>query len=68
MIYTSLLKNEEKKNFFVKWLREQAVILDGKKETSDNQVFETPDGDVINAKDCVGYLLATLTDETVKID
>ena len=67
MTYESLNSDNEKKNWFIDWLKKEAEILDGKYESSDNHVFETPDGDVIAAKDVVGYLLATLTNETVNI-
>jgi Uri superfamily endonuclease len=67
MTYESLNLDNEKKNWFIDWLKKEAEILDGKYESTDNLVFETPDGDVIAAKDVVGYLLATLTNETVNI-
>ena len=67
MTYESLNLDNDKKEFFINWLKTEAKILDGKYESSDNKIFETPDGDVVNAKDLVGYLLATLTDETVNI-
>ena len=57
------------KEFWTKWLKTEAEILNGKKEDyDDNKIFETPDGDVINAKDLVGNFLALLTNEPVTIN
>lgn len=58
----------DKKEGWIKWLKEQQGILSGKTEDkSQNNVFETPDGDVATGKDLVGNLLALLTNETVEI-
>lgn len=67
MDYTPI--DEAKKTEWVKWLKNQQEVLNGKpEEKSNNAIFETPDGDVANAKDLVGNLLATLTNETVTIN
>jgi hypothetical protein len=74
MIYQPL--TDEKKLFMISWCQEQVEILNGKTEvpvpagkvTDDNYIFETSDGDVVNAKDLVGHLLATLSNKTITIN
>ena len=58
---------EADKQKWIDWLNNQVSILANKPETSGNQVFETPDGDVATGKDLVGNLLALLTNKTVTI-
>lgn len=48
------------------WLREVRDVLESKPNTGTNSLFETPDDDMIVAKDLVGTLLATIT-ESVQI-
>jgi len=60
---------EENKLDWISWLQDQMNILNGKQEIkSDNKIFESPDGDVANAKDLVGNLLATLSNKTITIN
>jgi len=60
---------DESKQSWIDWLDNQAAILKGKSELkSQNQIFETPEGDVATAKDLVGNLLATLTGNPITID
>lgn len=60
---------EDKKQTWINWLKTQQIVLNGKPENkSENQIFETPDGDIATGKDLVGNLLATLSNQTIKID
>jgi hypothetical protein len=60
---------DDKKQEWIDWLDNQASVLKGKPELkSQNQVFETPEGDVATGKDLVGNLLATLTGNPITID
>lgn len=66
MTYTPI--KEEDKPKWIDWLKSQQSVLNGKQEnTSDNKIFETPDGDIATSKDLVGNLLALLTGSTVTI-
>jgi hypothetical protein len=61
--------SDDKKQEWIDWLDNQATVLNGKSQLkSQNQVFETPDGDVATGKDLVGNLLAILTGNPVTID
>ena len=66
MTYYPLTEMEKVKWF--NWLLEQVQLLNGRPEYADNQIFGTPDGDVIAAKDLVGNFLATLSNDVVIID
>lgn len=58
---------ETEKAQWIDWLQNQVNILSQKRETAENYIFETPEGDVATAKDIVGNLLALLTNKTVII-
>jgi hypothetical protein len=67
MIYEPIKENE--KRVWLASLKEYASALDGKTEFStQNEIFETREGDVAAAKDIVGKFLATLSEKPVKID
>jgi hypothetical protein len=42
MTYESLDLDKDKKAGFINWLKKSAEILDGKLESSNNLIFETP--------------------------
>lgn len=61
--------SEEKKQQWIDWLTSQQNVLNGKKEVKEqNQIFETPDGDVATGKDLVGNFLALLTNTKITIN
>lgn len=65
MVYKPI--TDEDKEAWIKFLKSQAEILDGQPEGKNNAIFKTDSGDVGNAKDLVGNLLALLTNENVEI-
>jgi len=67
MEYTPI--NDESKQQWIDWLTSQQNILNGKQEVKEqNQIFETPDGDIATGKDLVGNFLALLTNKTITIN
>ena len=65
MEYTPI--TEENKQEWVEWLTSQQKVLDGREETSSDEIFKTPEGDIATAKDLVGNFLAYLTNQTQEI-
>lgn len=61
--------NEESKQQWIDWLTSQQNVLNGKQEAKEqNQIFETPEGDIATGKDLVGNFLALLTNKTITIN
>lgn len=67
MVYQPIKETDKQK--WIDWLTSQQTVLNGKSEDKEqNQIFETPDGDVATGKDLVGNLLALLTNQSVTIN
>ena len=67
MVYTPI--TEDKKAEWIKWLDSQVAVLNGFPEDPNQAgLFKTPEGDAATAKDLVGNLLATLSNQTVTIN
>jgi hypothetical protein len=67
MEYTPI--NDESKQQWIDWLTSQQSVLNGKQEVKEqNQIFETPEGDIATGKDLVGNFLALLTNKTITIN
>lgn len=67
MVYEPI--KEESKQQWIDWLTSQQDVLNGKQEIKEqNEIFETPDGDIATGKDLVGNLLALLTNKTITIN
>lgn len=67
MVYQPI--NESNKAQWIQWLEIQAAQLQNVVEDrNENALFGTEEGDVANAKDLVGNLLATLTNQPVIIN